>query len=84
MPVRDMGTPGPHPVAAVPPPSPSSSSCPPDTATDDHRTVIRDLTDARQRLDAGDCKGSIRASRDAVEVLRGMHAKHLEPEESPA
>jgi hypothetical protein len=46
------------------------------TATDDHRTVIRDLTDARQRLDKGDWKGSIRASRDAVEVLRGMHA-HL-------
>ena len=28
------------------------------TATDDHRTVIRDLTDARQRLDAGDWKGA--------------------------
>jgi hypothetical protein len=49
------------------------------TATDDHRTVIRDLTDARQRLDAGDWKGSIRASRDAVEVLRGMHDEHLSP-----
>jgi hypothetical protein len=49
------------------------------TATDDHRTVIRDLTDARQRLDAGDWKGSIRASRDAVEVLRGMHDEHLNP-----
>jgi hypothetical protein len=48
-------------------------------ATDDHRTVIRDLTDARQRLDAGDWKGSIRASRDAVEVLRGMHDEHLSP-----
>jgi len=49
------------------------------TATDDHRTVIRDLTDARQRLDKGDWKGSIRASRDAVEVLRGMHDEHLNP-----
>ena len=49
------------------------------TATDDHRSVIRDLTDARQRLDAGDWKGSIRASRDAVEVLRSMHTKHLNP-----
>ena len=49
------------------------------TAADDHRTVIRDLTDARQRLDAGDWKGSIRASRDAVEVLRGMHDEHLSP-----
>lgn len=49
------------------------------TATDDHRTVIRDLTDARQRLDAGDWKGSIRASRDAVEVLRGMHDENLNP-----
>ena len=49
------------------------------TATDDHRTVIRDLTDARHRLDAGDWKGSIRASRDAVEVLRGMHDENLNP-----
>ena len=54
------------------------------TATDDHRTVIRDLTDARQRLDAGDWKGSIRASRDAAEVLRGMHAEHLNPKKTPA
>jgi hypothetical protein len=52
---------------------------PESTATDDHRTVIRDLTDARQRVDAGDWKGSIRASRDAVEVLRGMHDGHLNP-----
>ena len=52
------------------------------TATDDHRTVIRDLTDARQRLDAGDWKGSIRASRDAVEVLRAMHAGHLNPKKT--
>jgi hypothetical protein len=52
------------------------------TATDDHRSVIRDLTDARQRLDAGDWKGSIRASRDAVEVLRGMHAEHLNPKKT--
>ncbi len=55
---------------------------PADTATDDHRTVIRDLTDARQRLDAGDWKGSIRASRDATEVLRGMHAAHLNPKKT--
>jgi hypothetical protein len=48
-------------------------------ATDDHRTVIRELTDARQRLDKGDWKGSIRASRDAVEVLRAMHDEHLSP-----
>jgi hypothetical protein len=52
---------------------------PADTATDDHRTVIRDLTDARRRLDAGDWKGSVRASRDATEILRGMHAEHLNP-----
>lgn len=45
--------------------------------TDDHRTVIRDLADARHRLDAGDWKGSVRASRDAAEVLRSMHAEHL-------
>ena len=55
---------------------------PADTATDDHRTVIRDLTDARQRLDSGDCKGSIRASRDAIEVLRSMHAKYLNPKKA--
>ena len=41
-------------------------------ATDDHRSVVRDLTDARERLRAGDWKGSIRASRDAAEVLRRM------------
>lgn len=41
--------------------------------------MIRDLTDARQRLDKGDWKGSIRASCDAVEVLRGMHDEHLSP-----
>jgi hypothetical protein len=52
---------------------------PADTATDDHRAVIRNLTDARQRLDAGDWKGSVRASRDATEVLRGMYAQHLNP-----
>ena len=52
------------------------------TATDDHRTVIRDLTDARQRLDAGDWKGSIRASRNAVEVLRAMHDEHLNPKKT--
>jgi hypothetical protein len=45
------------------------------TATNDHRTVIRDLTDARQRLDAGDWKGSVRACRDAAEVLRSMHMR---------
>ena len=55
---------------------------PSDIATDDHRTVIRDLTDARHRLDAGDWKGSIRASRDAAEVLRGMHTEHLNPKKS--
>lgn len=49
------------------------------TVTDDHRTVIRDLTDARRRLDAGDWKGSIRASRDAAEVLRSMHPGDLNP-----
>jgi hypothetical protein len=52
------------------------------TATDDHRTVIRDLTDARQRLDAGDWKGSIRASRDAAEVFRSMHDEHLNPKKT--
>jgi hypothetical protein len=46
---------------------------PADGRTDDHRTVVRDLADARHRLDAGDWKGSVRASRDAAEVLRGMH-----------
>jgi hypothetical protein len=49
------------------------------TATEDHRSVIRDLADARQRLDAGDWKGSIRASRDAAEVLRDMYDEHLAP-----
>ena len=73
-----MGTPGPDPwqqAAAVT----LVVKLPEGTATDDHRTVIRDLTDARQRLDKGDRKGSIRASRDAVEVLRGMHDEHLSP-----
>jgi hypothetical protein len=46
--------------------------------------VIRDLTDARQCLDAGDWKGSIRASRDAVEVLRGMYDEHLSPKKHRA
>jgi hypothetical protein len=55
---------------------------PADTATDDHRTVIRDLTDAQQRLDSGDCKGSVRASRDAIEVLRSMHTEHLNPKKT--
>ena len=44
--------------------------------------MIRDLTDARQRLDAGDWKGSIRASRDAAEVLRSMHAEYLNPKKT--
>jgi hypothetical protein len=44
--------------------------------------VIRDLTDARQRLDAGDWKGSIRASRNAAEVLRSMHAEQLNPKKT--
>ena len=44
--------------------------------------MIRDLTDARQRLDAGDWKGSIRASRDAAEVLRSMHAEQLNPKKT--
>jgi hypothetical protein len=44
--------------------------------------VIRELTDARQRLDAGDWKGSIRASRDAAEVLRGMYDEHLNPKKT--
>ena len=44
--------------------------------------MIRDLTDARQRLDKGDWKGSIRASRDAVEVLRGMHDEHINPKKT--
>lgn len=52
---------------------------PVDEATDDHRTVIRELNDARRRLDAGDWKGSIRASRDAAEVLRSMHPDYINP-----
>ena len=44
--------------------------------------MIRDLTDARQRLDAGDWKGSIRASRGAAEVLRSMHAEQLNPKKT--
>ena len=52
---------------------------PKDTTTDDHRTVIRELTDALQRLEAGDWKGSIRASRDAAEVLRSMHNEQINP-----
>lgn len=53
---------------------------PTDTATDDHRTVIQNLTDAQQRLDAGDWKGSVRASRDAIEVLRRMHPERISAE----
>ena len=48
---------------------------PADTATDGHRTVIRGLTDAQQRLDAGE--GSVRASRDPTEILRRVRAEHL-------
>jgi hypothetical protein len=52
------------------------------TATDDHRTVVHALTDAKQRLDTGDWKGSIRASRDATEVLRSMHTQQLNPKKT--
>jgi len=52
------------------------------TATDDHRTVVHALTDARQRLHTGDWKGSIRASRDAAEVLRSMHTEQLNPKKT--
>jgi hypothetical protein len=55
---------------------------PTDSATDDHRTVIRDLADAHQRIDKGDWKGSIRATRDAVEVLRNMYDEHLNPKKT--
>ncbi|MGO8956680.1 MAG: hypothetical protein ACLQFR_04820 [Streptosporangiaceae bacterium] len=47
---------------------------PADTATDNHRTVIRNLTDAQQRLDADDWKGSVRASRDARQTT---HARRF-------
>ena len=78
-----MGASGPYCVAAGRRDHPCSQAAR-RTATDDHRTVIRDLTDARQRLDAGDWKGSVRASRDAAEVLRGMHAEHLNPKKRSA
>lgn len=52
------------------------------TATDDHRTVVQALTDARQRLISGDWKGSIRASRDPADVLRSMHTQQLNPKKT--
>lgn len=47
----------------------------PSAATDEQRAVIARLATARQRLTAGkpdDLKASISASREAVELLRGM------------
>lgn len=47
----------------------------PSAATDEQRAVVARLTTARQRLTAGkpdDLKASINASREAVELLRGM------------
>jgi hypothetical protein len=50
---------------------------PESAATDDHRTVIRALTDAQRHLTSGNYKECIRASREATEVLRGMHATQI-------
>jgi len=52
---------------------------PQDRATDDHRTIVARLTDAKQELDAGNWKPSIAASREACELLRKMRPAAVNP-----
>jgi len=52
---------------------------PQDRATDDHRTIVARLTDAKRALDAGNWKPSIAASREACELLRKMRPATVNP-----
>ena len=52
---------------------------PQDRATDDHRTIVARLTDAKRELDAGNWKPSIAASREACELLRKMRPATVNP-----
>jgi hypothetical protein len=52
---------------------------PQDGATDDHRTIVTRLVDAKRELDAGNWKPSIAASREACEQLRKMRPATVNP-----
>lgn len=52
---------------------------PQDHATDDHRTIVTRLADAKRELDAGNWKPSIAASREACELLRKMRPDTVNP-----
>ena len=52
---------------------------PQDRATDDHRTIVARLADAKRELDAGNWKPSIAASREACELLRKMRPATVNP-----
>ncbi len=52
---------------------------PQDRATDDHRTIVARLTEAKRELDAGNWKPSIAASREACELLRKMRPATVNP-----
>ena len=46
--------------------------------------VVRELSDARQRIDGGDYTGSVGSSRRALETLRALLARLLPPGTPPA
>lgn len=48
-------------------------------ATDDHRTIVTRLADAKRELNAGNWKSSIAASREASELLRKMRPATVNP-----
>jgi hypothetical protein len=52
---------------------------PQDRATDDHRTIVARLADAKRELDAGNWNPSIAASREACERLRKMRPATVNP-----
>ena len=52
---------------------------PQDGATDDHRTIVTRLADAKRELNAGNWKPSIAASREAGELLRKMRPATVNP-----
>ncbi|MBV9853833.1 MAG: hypothetical protein JOY82_04830 [Streptosporangiaceae bacterium] len=52
---------------------------PQDRTTDDHRTIVARLADAKRELDAGNWKPSIAASREACELLRKMRPATINP-----
>ncbi|HUC21718.1 MAG TPA: hypothetical protein VMA73_03355, partial [Streptosporangiaceae bacterium] len=47
--------------------------------TDDHRTIVVRLADAKRELEAGNWKPSIAASREACELLRKMRPATINP-----